>query len=80
MPPTTTLTGDPSRDELLMARLDAERRCDDATRAIVRALECGRPLRQMRRLLDKLREAKAELALVAHLVRALDADEAEDSL
>lgn len=67
------LRGDPARDELALARIDAERRVASLTGSMLIAIDGGTSLTRLRRQWRELREALADLGIIRHLERALDA-------
>ena len=70
--------GDPARDELRDARQDAERRVYARKRDILRKLGFGVSRRDLYREFRALRDAVADLDLVALLEGALDELDADD--
>lgn len=65
------LVGDPAMDELIMARLDVERRIRGIRRTMLRVLRAGEGLAKLGRERRALREALAERAIIVDLERAL---------
>jgi len=70
---------DPAADELAVARATAEAQLDRLRRRIIRHLNFGARLQDVRWLLAQLRNARVELALIADLERSLASIRAEES-